>query len=124
MLGFSYGTERSRGASDGGQTRGAEGGTAAPTEPHRTKVDVFLETGLTPEKFIIEKIDSHGGSLKQQAIIDLTGWSAGAISNLLLEMEDTGSIERVWIGREKMVYLPGAKPDRVAAPETDEGRPR
>lgn len=122
MQGFSPDTNRPWEASDGAQTRRAEEGKADTDEPHRTKVDVFLETGLTPEKFIVESIDAHDGRLKQQSLIDITGWSAGAISNLLQEMEGAGVIERIWIGREKIVCLPGEKPDRVAPPETDENR--
>lgn len=125
MLGISTDTKPPQEELDGGQTGGVENGTATGAEePHRSKVDVYLETGLTPERFIIKKIDANGGSLKQQAIIDITGWSSGAISNLLVEMEDAESIERVWIGREKMVYLPGTKPNQVAPPEIDEAGSR
>lgn len=71
-------------------------------------MEVFQETGFTSETVLAEKIDSHDGSLNQQALMDTTGWTAGAISRLLLEMEDAGSIERVWFGREKMITHPGA----------------
>lgn len=85
----------------------------------RTKADVFLETGLTPEEFIVAQLEARDGRLRQQAICDITGWSVGTISRILSEMEDDGSIERVRIGQEKLVFLPGAKSSLVAPPDDD-----
>lgn len=81
---------------------------------------MFLETGLTPEEYILAEIDAHGGRLKQQSICEITGWSPGSISRILTEMEGDGAVDRVRIGHEKIVYLPGEKSQLVAPPD-DEG---
>lgn len=92
----------------------------APADTDRTddrdtsspsKADVFLETGLLPEEYVLEEIEARGGRLQQQEICRYTGWSDGCVSRLLSEMEAEGTIERIRLGNEKLVYLPGSKPE-------------
>lgn len=74
MQGINHGSSWPREATDGAQTRGAEGSAAAQTdEPLRSKVDIFLETRLTPEEFILETIDSQGGRLKAPLLVEKVG---------------------------------------------------
>lgn len=51
------------------------------------------------------------GRLRQQTIIERTGWSAAQASRWLSHLEDAGEIERVSLGAEKLVCLPGNVPD-------------
>lgn len=87
-----------------------------------SKADVFLETGLLPEEYVLAEIDARGGRLQQREICRFTGWSDGCISRLLSEMEAEGTIERVRLGNEKLVYLPGSKPEW--GPPSEDARER
>lgn len=80
-------------------------GTGSP----RTPADVLVETGLTPEEFVLEEIRSRGRPISQQEICRFTGWSDSRVSHILSEMEDAGTIGRVRLGRENLVFLPDAK---------------
>lgn len=112
-----------RDVSDGDRRDGvADDETAASGEGDRSMADVFLETGLTPREYILSELAARGGRMRQQAICDATGWSAGTVSRILTEMEDAGSIERVRIGHEKIVFLPDAKSSLVAPPDPDDPR--
>lgn len=86
-----------------------------------TKADVFIETGLTPEEYILAELDAHGGRLKQQTIGEITGWSAGAISRILTRMEEAETVDRVRLGRQKVVFLPGEKETLIEPPDADDG---
>lgn len=87
-----------------------------------SKADVFLETGLLPEEYVLRELEARGGRAQQQEICRYTGWSAGCVSRLLSEMEAEGTIGRVRLGNEKLVYLPGSKPE-CGPPSGDGGRP-
>lgn len=87
-----------------------------------TKADVFLETGLLPEEYVLAEIEARGGRIQQQEICRYTGWSDGCVSRLLSEMEAEGTIERVRLGNQKLVYLPGSKPE-WGPPSGDGGYP-
>lgn len=86
-----------------------------------SKADVFVETGFTPEEYVLATIESNGRRIKQQQICEFTGWSDGAVSRILSEMEDAGTITRLRIGREKVVFLPDAKAELSVPPDPDEG---
>lgn len=90
---------------------GDEADTATSTdgETGRSKADVLVETGLTPEEYILAAIESNGGRMKQQTICGYTGWSAGTISEILSQMEADGTITRGRIGRGKVVSLPESR---------------
>lgn len=102
------------------------GGDGAPDdsgEERQSKADVFVETGFTPEEYVLAMIESNGRRMKQQQICEFTGWSDGAVSRILSEMEAAGTITRLRIGREKVVFLPDAKPD-LSIPFDSEERSR
>lgn len=101
------------GRSDG-TARRSDGSTGA-AEGGRSKVDVVLETGLSPEQFVLEEIESRGAPVKQQEVCEFTGWSDSCISRLLTDMEDAGTIARVRIGREKLVFLSKSEARAVTA---------
>lgn len=70
----------------------------------------------SPADEIIELCRSRGGRIKQQTVIEETGWSEPKVSRLLSEMEDAGRITRVPVGREKVVAVPGTLPDSSSEP--------
>lgn len=72
---------------------------------------VVVETGLTPEKYVLTVLTQGGGRLWQQELIAYTGWSAPTVSRLLQEMEGSGTVVRIRIGRQKLVYLPESAPE-------------
>lgn len=77
--------------------------------------DVYVELGVSPEEYIVELCRSHGGRMKQQAVVEQTGWAASSVSRLLSEMEDDGDIVRLPLGREKAIVLPDTLPETSAA---------
>lgn len=97
---------------EGGRQSLRDGHPPEPASaPASTPSDIFTETGRTPEDHVIELCRSHGGRIKQTAIIAQTGWSASNVSRLLTEMEAEGRIDRVKAGKEKVVGLPGTLPE-------------
>lgn len=55
---------------------------------------------------IYSVVSGHGGSVRQQTIIEETGWSPSKVSRLLQEMERASCVDRSAVGREKVVELP------------------
>ena len=96
-------------ATDGGQATAAEGAPAVepfelPDSPSRE--EVFLETGMTPDEYLLRGLERDGGRLRQQEICARTGWSEPTVSRLLTEMEADDQIVRYRLGRENLVCLP------------------
>lgn len=60
----------------------------------KTKADFFMETGMTPEMYLLRLLDAHGGTLPQAELIAKTGWPTDAINHLLTELEEVGYITR------------------------------
>ena len=46
-------------------------------------------------------------------MVDATGWSKSTVSRYLDSLESSGLVERVWVGRRKLVGVPGELPDPV-----------
>lgn len=76
---------------------------------------VLLETGLTPTECVERLLHEREGRMRQQDIVETTGWSAPTVSRILSEMEEEGTIVRVRIGPGKVAFLPGRSPRRVPA---------
>lgn len=57
-----------------------------------TKADFFLETGMTPEMYLLRLLDAHDGELTQAGLVAKTGWPTDVISHLLTELEEAGYI--------------------------------
>lgn len=70
------------------------------------RADIPVETGLTAEEYVRRGLERHGGRLRQQEIVQRTGWSEATVSRTLSAMEDDGQISRVRLGRENVVCLP------------------
>lgn len=114
---------------DGAASRAAESATPSTDRSVReivasgpiSKVDVVTETGLTPKEFLVAVVRIQGGRTYQKDLVQTTGWSGSSVSRLLGELEADGGVERVQVGREKIVYLEGSVPEGLAA-ATERGR--
>ncbi|MFC6798291.1 MULTISPECIES: helix-turn-helix domain-containing protein [unclassified Haladaptatus] len=82
----------------------------------KSKADIVLETGLTPMELLIELLGEYDGRMRQQQIVDATGWSEASVSRLLTKMEDQSNINRIQVGNEKVVFLPEYVPDAAKHP--------
>lgn len=58
---------------------------------------------LTDRGVVERMLDAEDGRIKQSVVISRTDWSASKVSRLLSSMEECGRIERVRIGRQKVV---------------------
>ncbi|WP_332899182.1 helix-turn-helix transcriptional regulator [Haladaptatus sp. CMSO5] len=93
----------------------------------KSKADIVLETGMTPEELLVELLGEYDGQMRQQQVVNATGWSEASVSRLLTKMEQTERITRVQIGNEKVVYLPDHIPEAAKHPFqriADEETPR
>lgn len=83
-----------------------------PTERGRSaeecvsEADLVVATGRSREDALVELVESRGGRVKQSELVELTGWSKATVSRYLGELEDDGAIDRVSVGRQKVVLLP------------------
>jgi uncharacterized membrane protein len=103
------GVEGSRSATDGGQVTAVEGRPATERvalSDSPSREEVFIETGMTPEEYLLSGLERNGGRLRQQEICEKTGWSEPTVSRLLTEMEADDLIVRYRLGRENLVCLP------------------
>jgi hypothetical protein len=82
-----------------------------------SKQRVWMDLGLSPDEFLVELICRAGGRMWQADIVNTTGWSKSTVSRHLGELESSGTIERVQIGRRKLVGVPGEMPDEVVESE-------
>lgn len=80
---------------------------------------------MTPEEEVIEVVSANGGGMKQAEIVSSLEWSESTVSRKLSDLESKNAVTRYQIGREKLVYLPGAEPETLDSPfgraDTDRG---
>ncbi len=76
-------------------------------ETHDNAIDPEL---LSDEERVLRLIDQNGGRMKQATIVSETGWSNAKVSQLLSKMDDDDEIEKLRIGRENLITLPGVDP--------------
>jgi hypothetical protein len=72
-----------------------------------SKKEVQLELGIRPPEFLVCLVRHSGGRMWQADLVDTTGWSKSTVSRYLDSLESSGVIERIWIGRRKLVGVPG-----------------
>lgn len=96
----------------GGDTPSRDDGPLQPPSSNpAVPSKVFKELGVRPQEYIVQLCDWNGGRMKQQAVVEHTGWSQSTVSRLLSDIEDDGHIVRASIGREKVVGLPERMPE-------------
>lgn len=73
---------------------------------------------LSDEERVERLLEANGGRMRQATIVSETGWSDAKVSQLLSSMAEEGRIEKLRLGRENLISLPGHSP--VADPHDDE----
>ncbi|QCS41173.1 hypothetical protein [Natrinema versiforme] len=131
-LEFATVLERGPAEDDRGSTRvDANGGTESVTSPapepstsdsagSGTRLE-FEEPGdddidpelLSDEERVLRLLKQNGGRMKQASIVSETGWSNAKVSQLLSKMDDDDEIEKLRIGRENLITLPGVDPTEL-----------
>ena len=65
---------------------------------------------LSDEERVVRLLETEGGRMKQVDIVEATDWSNAKVSQLLSEMADDGKVDKLRIGRENLISLPGRGP--------------
>ncbi|WP_459889382.1 helix-turn-helix transcriptional regulator [Halostagnicola bangensis] len=99
--------------STAGEEPGPTEAGATTTEPTEELQETEL---LTDEDRVVNLIEENGGRMKQVQIVDETGWSKSKVSMLLSEMEDSGTISKLRVGRENIISLEGHEPEATKSP--------
>ena len=82
-----------------------------------SKQEVQVELGLQPHEFLAWLVRSSGGRMWQADMVETTGWSKSTVSRYLDTLETNDIVERVQIGRRKLVGVPGEMPTGAQVPE-------
>ena len=113
---------------DRGPTATAEGSQAGTDSMADTPVSESPDSGtrlefepdepidpelLSDEERVLRLLKENGGRMKQASIVSETGWSNAKVSQLLSKMDDDDEIEKLRIGRENLITLPGVDPTTV-----------
>ncbi|MFC7176811.1 helix-turn-helix transcriptional regulator [Halosegnis marinus] len=62
---------------------------------------------LSDEERVEYLLERNGGRMKQATIVEETGWSNAKVSQLLSAMDEAGRVNKLRIGRENLISLPG-----------------
>lgn len=62
---------------------------------------------LSDEERVEYLLERNGGRMKQATIVKETGWSNAKVSQLLSSMDDEDRVDKLRIGRENLISLPG-----------------
>ncbi|WP_181691500.1 hypothetical protein [Natronomonas sp. LN261] len=62
---------------------------------------------LSDEERVEYLLERNGGRMKQANIVKETGWSNAKVSQLLSSMDDDDRVDKLRIGRENLISLPG-----------------
>lgn len=81
-----------------------------------TAADEAGEDLLTDDERIKRLLHQSGGQMRQADLAEMSPWSESTVSRKLSQMEDDGTISRIRIGRENVVFLDGREPDAVRPP--------
>jgi Uncharacterized membrane-associated protein/domain len=60
---------------------------------------------MTDEDRVVTILKTEGGRLRQTAIAERLGWSDSKTSRVLSDMVETGTVEKLRIGRENVIDL-------------------
>lgn len=81
-------------------------GQGRSAEECASEADLVVATGRSREDALVELVEVNGGRVKQSELVELTGWSKATVSRHLSGLEADGAIDRVPVGRQKVVLLP------------------
>lgn len=79
----------------------AASGTDIPPDAHLTE----------EERFVVDLLRRNDGRLRQSKVVEASDWSKSKVSRLLSAMEAEGYVEKVAVGRENIIALPGEEPE-------------
>lgn len=82
----------------------SDGGAADDTDGESGPPDLEL---LSDEERVEYLLERNGGRMKQATIVKETGWSNAKVSQLLSSMDDADRVDKLRIGRENLISLPG-----------------
>lgn len=82
----------------------ADGSAASAVEKADDEPDFEL---LSDEEQVEYLLEQNGGRMKQATIVKETGWSNAKVSQLLSSMADEDRVDKLRIGRENLISLPG-----------------
>ncbi len=92
----------------GAATEPAAGAAAATTaESDESETEEPDPELLSDEERVERLLREHGGRMKQSEIVEETRWSTAKVSQLLSSMAEEGRVEKLRIGRENLISLPG-----------------
>ena len=97
--------EREGAEADGPDEPAASGTTNA--EPEAAADDEPDLELLSDEERVEYLLERNGGRMKQADIVKETGWSNAKVSQLLSSMAEEGRVDKLRIGRENLISLPG-----------------
>jgi len=83
--------------SAGGEVETTAGGGGGSVDPEL----------LSDEERVERLLAENGGRMKQSKIVEETRWSTAKVSQLLSAMDEDGRVEKLRIGRENLISLPG-----------------
>jgi len=86
-------------------------GTGIGMETPDDEIDPDL---LSDEERVLRLLNLNNGRMKQATIVSETGWSNAKVSQLLSKMDDDDEIEKLRIGRENLITLPGVDPTETS----------
>lgn len=95
--------------SNAGRSPVAAVGSASPDQlvaAWDSEADCVVATGRSRADVLVELVEANGGRVKQSELVELTGWSKATVSRYLSGLEDEGTLDRVPLGRQKVVLLP------------------
>lgn len=75
---------------------------------------------LTDKERVRRAIASAGGRMRQQELLDRSGWTKARVSRLLTAMVEDGSVVKIRVGRENVLCLQEAVPDFVRDGNVDD----
>ena len=65
---------------------------------------------LSDEERVERLLEEQGGRVKQAEVVERTDWSDAKVSQVLSSMEEEGRVDKLRIGRENLITLPGVDP--------------
>ncbi|MFD1513254.1 helix-turn-helix transcriptional regulator [Halomarina rubra] len=104
--GDAAGADVATATSDAGPEPDAATGQSADAEGAGPFAGVDEEL-LSDEERVEHLLEYNGGRMRQANIVDETGWSNAKVSQLLSAMDEADRIDKLRIGRENLISLPG-----------------
>lgn len=71
------------------------------------------EFSVPKTKYVHRILERNGGRVYQTDLVEAQDWSKSTVSRVLGEMEETGEIARLRVGRQKVVCYPRSIPEWI-----------